>query len=382
MTELFICGDIVNYKNDDGLICSEAMSNIISSADFSICNFEAPIEGFGIPIVKSGSHHSQRIETIRGLKKQGFDLLCLANNHIFDYGIDGIIETKSLAVKNNLETIGAGINLEEAYKPLVKEIGGIRLGFINASEAQFGVINYSSKKDDSGYAWINHSKIDNLVIELKRKCDFVIVLPHAGLEHYSIPQIDWRYRYKQLCDLGADLVVASHPHVPQGYEKYKDSLICYSLGNFYFDSKNYIDKRDDSFSLLIKFYDDKTFSFKPIYHHKENFKVVLTTAKERRIDLLDLNILLEKNYNKVHDEMTIEIYKKRLKRNLIYSLVPIPYDGTALTSIKRIINNWLKRTKRTNKNIQALHLIRNETYQNVYKHALELISKGKNGGEL
>ena len=84
--ELFICGDIVNYENEDGLICESSLEKIIQKADYSIGNFEAPVQSDGRPIVKSGPHHYQRVETIKGLKTQGFDLLCLANNHIYDYG--------------------------------------------------------------------------------------------------------------------------------------------------------------------------------------------------------------------------------------------------------------------------------------------------------
>src|SRR5699024_4860928 len=139
------------------------------------CNFEAPVESEGIPIIKSGPHHYQRKDTIKGLKKQGFDLLCLANNHMYDYGIKGLESTIDLANKSGLETIGAGFNFKEAYKPLIKKIKNIKLGFINACEAQFGVIDYSSDKKDAGYAWLNHSEIDNQILKLKESCDFVIL---------------------------------------------------------------------------------------------------------------------------------------------------------------------------------------------------------------
>jgi len=379
LVELFVCGDIVNYKNTDGLVCSNSLSKIISNADYSICNFEAPVEGVGTPILKAGPHHYQRAATVRGLKQQGFDLMCLANNHMLDYGAEALEKTIEIANEEGLETIGAGMNFKEAYEPLIKVINNIKIGFINVCEAQFGVIDYFSDADEPGYGWINHSEVDKQVIKLNQICDFVIVLAHAGLEHYSIPQKEWRYRYRHLSDLGADLVIGSHPHVPQGYEYHNDSLIFYSLGNFYFDSKNYINKEERSYSLLINLKHDGTLSFKPVFHYKKDLKVCLA-PDEKKVDLQSLTDYLGEEYEKLHDKMALEVYNKRLKRNLIYSLVPIPYDGTILFSIKRIINRLLMRVKKQDKNISALHLIRNETYHNVFKHALELISK-ENMGE-
>lgn len=377
--ELFICGDIVNYENEDGLICESSLEKIIQKADYSIGNFEAPVQSDGRPIVKSGPHHYQRVETIKGLKTQGFDLLCLANNHIYDYGSAGIKETKRLAFEHGLDTIGAGMDFKEAYEPIIKTINDVKIGFVNACEAQFGVLDYFTE-DQAGYAWINHRKIDEIVMGLDKKCDFVIVLAHAGLEHYHVPQKEWRHRYKQLCDLGADVIVGSHPHVPQGYERYNESYIFYSLGNFYFDSKNYINKRDDSYSLLINLSKGKTISFQPVFHYKENLKVRLSPEKEA-IDLDSLNNMLEENYEELHDIMTLEVYNNRLKRDLIYSLSPIPYDGQFITSLRRIASRLLGRTKRKNKNIEALHLLRNETYHNVFQHALEILSKEHKEGK-
>src|SRR5699024_9323102 len=127
--DLFVCGDIVNYKNKDGLICDSSLEKIIKNADYSIGNFEAPIESNGKPIEKSGIHHYQRVETIKGLKVQGFDLLCMANNHIYDYGLTGLKQTKELALAKGLDTLGAGLNFDDAYSPLIKEINKIKIGF-------------------------------------------------------------------------------------------------------------------------------------------------------------------------------------------------------------------------------------------------------------
>ena len=85
MATICVCGDVVNYRHPDGIFCSSDLGAVVSGADYSVVNCEAPVQGYGAPQPKSGPHHSQRVETIAGLKAQGFDLL-LANNHIMDFG--------------------------------------------------------------------------------------------------------------------------------------------------------------------------------------------------------------------------------------------------------------------------------------------------------
>ncbi|MFG6147467.1 CapA family protein [Halobacillus sp. B23F22_1] len=378
MVKLFITGDIINYEHSDGLVCSDEISKVISDADYSICNFEAPIEGYGTPSPKSGRHHFQRKSTIKGLQKQGFNMMCLANNHIMDYGIAALKATIDEANSLKIDTVGAGINFHDAYKPLVKEVNDLKIGFINACEAQFGVKDYYSAEDHPGYAWINHKEIDRKISVLNEECDFVIVLSHAGLEHYNIPQKEWRVRYKHFCDLGADVIVGSHPHVPQGYEYYNNSVIFYSLGNFYFDSSNYRLKEDRSYSLNLNLEKNKKVRFDPLFHHKENGYVQLS-PREQQVNLDLLNANLGENYEELHEEMSLEIYNKTIKKNLIFSLLSFPYDGNIKSTIKRSLSLIFNKRKKQDKTLLSLHLLRNEAYYYATKHAMEIISKDKYG---
>lgn len=364
MTSLFICGDIINYEHVDGLICSDELATVISSADYAVCNFEAPVGGFGQRQPKVGPHHQQQPQTIAGLKQQGFNLLLLANNHIMDFGAEGLSATLSYAQKEKMDTLGAGLDAVAAYKPLIKEIHGVKIGMVNACEAQFGVLDHFERTNSAGYAWINHPKIDKSILDLKRDCDFVIVFSHAGLEHYAIPQKEWRERYKHFCDLGADIVVGSHPHVPQGYESFNGSLVFYSLGNFYFDSKNYKDKEDQSFAVWVDLYDDKSFRFKPIYHYKKNGMVQLAET-DKQINLKSLCAMLGHDYQKQHDQMSLEAYEM-IKHMLIRSL---------LSSMRKMFLRLLHKGNKNSKELLGLHLIRNEAYYFAARHAMELKAK-------
>lgn len=375
MAKVFACGDVVNYFNSDGRVCSPEIQAIIESADYAVCNFEAPIKGYGLSQPKSGPHHAQEVNTLRGLKDQGFDLVLLANNHIFDFGVDGLLATKQEAIEVGLDTVGAGLSKDEAYAPLITEIDGLKIGIINACEAQFGVLDYYEREESAGYAWLNHAQIDKEIINLKKKCDFVLFFAHAGLENFNIPQKEWRERYKHLCDLGVDVVIGAHPHVPQGWERYHKSLIFYSLGNFYFDGGGWENKESCSFAIELDLKKGNSPNFKPIYHYTNNKKVTLAPEK-KQIDLVRLCNLLGDEYCSKHNEMTLTAFES-VQENILRSLSPIPIKKNLRATIKEIIATLLGRRRNINKNLLALHMLRNEAYYFVAKHALELKAEKK-----
>lgn len=157
-----------------------------------------------------------------------------ANNHIMDYNYESLRYTNQKLGEDKafVNFIGAG-SYEEAYKPFVFERDGIRVGIVSVAEAGFGVIK--SELDKYGYAWFLHDSIFKNIDSLRKECDYVIVVSHAGLEEVDIPLPEIRKIYKMFVDMGADMVIGHHPHVIQGKEQYKEGIIYYSLGNFMFD---------------------------------------------------------------------------------------------------------------------------------------------------
>lgn len=379
MAKVFACGDVVNYRNTDGIVCSAELQKVIESADYAVCNFEAPIKGHGTPQPKSGPHHSQQGRTLEGLKKQGFDLVLLANNHMLDYGADGLVATWDAAKTAGLDTVGAGLSKSEAYEPLVKDIEGLKVGIINACEAQFGVLDYFEREDCAGYAWLNHAQVDKNIIKLKEQCDFVLLFAHAGLENFDIPQKEWRERYKHFCDLGVDVVVGAHPHVPQGWERYNSSLIFYSLGNFYFDGGRWADKESQSFAVMLDLKKGEVPQFTPIFHFTEKQKVTIA-PDSKRVDITSLCEMLGSSYQQKHDEMTTTAFLG-VKTNLVRALSPIPVGHSFKSTIKEILATLLGRRRGVSKELLSLHMLRNEAYYYVARHALELQARKKHTDE-
>jgi len=371
---ILVVGDIVNTRNSNSFIDIE-LQKIIKEQDFAICNFEAPIEGDYAKFQKVGPNMSQKRETTQILKKSGFDLLLLANNHMYDYGLEGLESTLSSAKECQLDVIGAGESYSEAYKPMIKELNGLKIGFVNASEAQFGALDESNLYQSSGYAWVNHPLIDETIIELKDKVDKIIVCIHAGLENYPMPLAQWKARYRNLCDLGADAIIGSHPHVPQGFEIYKEKPIFYSLGNFYFDTASFANSADHSFSVILKITKAKIL-FDLIYHYKLDGEVKLSNKRDVPFDVEDLNKLLVNDIE--IEEMYIDAYRnitRRMFTSIYNSYLP---GDTLLQLMRKTILKFIYLPKlKTRREFLLQHLNRNETYRWVTVTAIELLNRKK-----
>lgn len=222
-------------KNPNHILLSNEIIDLFETCDIKCLNFEAPL-AHGEFISPSGNKLVQSNLSPAWAEEIGFNVISLANNHMFDYGEEGLLATKN-AFKNSI-TIGAG-SWDEAYEVKYVTVKGTKIGFLAGTSCDF-----SSLKDKwtdlhkVGCAWINRKEINEIIKSAKSKCDYLIVLSHGGIEFIDVPLPEWRDRYRELIECGADAVIGSHPHVPQGTEIYKEKPIFYSLGNFFFDKKS------------------------------------------------------------------------------------------------------------------------------------------------
>lgn len=157
-------------------------------------------------------------------------IFALANNHMMDYGVDGLEVTKTMLTKAGVPFCGAGANLEEARAPLIVTESGKKIGVISCCERQFGCAETARSGVAEKGLWLVDA-----VKELKQSVDFVIVSCHAAFEHSPFPSPRLRDFYHLLIHVGADVIHGHHAHVPQGWETYRDGLILYGLGNFVVD---------------------------------------------------------------------------------------------------------------------------------------------------
>jgi len=207
---------------------------LIREADLSITNLESPLIDEGTPIPKTGPNLKSPAAAIGVLKDAGFSLVTLANNHIMDYGQEGLNSTLEACRSAGIETVGAGNSLEEAQKPFVCEIQGMRLAVVNIAENEFG----TTQNGTPGCNPLNPVQNYYVIQEAAAQADRVIVIVHGGHEHYELPSTRMKETYRFYADAGAHAVVAHHTHCISGYEVYNETPIFYSLGNFLFDSKS------------------------------------------------------------------------------------------------------------------------------------------------
>jgi poly-gamma-glutamate synthesis protein (capsule biosynthesis protein) len=195
-------------------------------------NLEGPISDVGEDV---GSIYSfrQNPKLIEGLRFAGFDILSFANNHVFDWGRVAFEDTMKRLKEAGIEYVGAGFSREEALSPKIIKIKGLKIAFLAFSN--IGEKFWEAGENSSGIAWLDKENLEYAISKAKPEADILIISMHFGDEYKDQPNADQKYFAKLAIDLGANLVIGHHPHVVQLIEKYKDSYIAYSLGNFIFD---------------------------------------------------------------------------------------------------------------------------------------------------
>ncbi|TEB10784.1 CapA family protein [Pelotomaculum propionicicum] len=173
----------------------------------------------------------------QALQEAGFSVLSLANNHLADFGSEGLLDTLRYLDEAGIGHAGAGENEEEAFAAAFSEVNGLKLAFLAFTDPAIVPDAYLAGVEQPGIAFLEQEKVRAAVQDARRKADFVVVSIHAGREYESEPDLAQTQFARLAVDAGADLVLGHHPHVVQKIEQYKGKYIIYSLGNFIFDQK-------------------------------------------------------------------------------------------------------------------------------------------------
>ena len=169
------------------------------------------------------------------IKKAGFDVVTLANNHSLDKYDYGIVTTVEFYKKNGIKTIGVDSNDYVIFNK-----NGIKICMMNYT---YGINNENEYPDELlnriNILPRNNDdlvKFKNKIRKLKEKTDVIIMFLHWGSEYKTEIDNFQKKWTKILLDLNVDIVIGTHPHVVQKKEIFKDKnnemLVYYSLGNF------------------------------------------------------------------------------------------------------------------------------------------------------
>jgi poly-gamma-glutamate capsule biosynthesis protein CapA/YwtB (metallophosphatase superfamily) len=270
------------------------MAPYLNKADFAAVNLETQIadEKPNQRAPKSVTFFSPP-ETVSALKYAGVDYVTLGNNHTYDYLDSGLKSTIEALNKYNMPYSGAGENEQEALKAYRTSINGIKFGML-------GFVGWEgsatpSQTADSNKGGAAYGSLENIVATVKREIAdsrVTIAQYHGSLEYKDEPTMVTETRLKAAIDAGADLAIAHHPHVAQGFEVYKGKLIAYSMGNFIFDQFFYA--TNHSFVLYV-WMDGETFyraEVVPVY--LQGYVPTPATGEHRGRILARLNDLTNK----------------------------------------------------------------------------------------
>jgi poly-gamma-glutamate synthesis protein (capsule biosynthesis protein) len=243
MIKLLIAGDLVPLGRVASLIEAEKYEEIFEQVhlltqeqDYSIVNLEAPIViNDAKPIDKYGPHLKCKKNVLKSIQYAGFNCVSLANNHIRDYGDEGVIDTLSSCLGFGIDVVGAGVNLDEASKILYKNIKNKKIAIVNFCENEFSI----ATKQNAGANPLNIVANYYKIHETKQNADYVIVIIHGGHEHYQLPSPRMKETYRFFAEAGANVIINHHQHCYSGYEVYKNIPIFYGLGNFCFENEKY-----------------------------------------------------------------------------------------------------------------------------------------------
>ena len=258
-----IAGDVGVRRPDPKSIFAH-VADVLRAADITLVNQEWPLCDRGEPWPgKAGKVIGSPPEAVEALTFAGVDVVGLANNHMLNYGAEGMFQTLEVLDAAGIAHAGAGVDLEAAHTPAIVERRGISVAVLSYTsvftpgweagprkpglatvriEASYTPYYRAREMPGSPYDLAttpdptDAARLEADIRVARQRADVVIVTWHWGVsmryQHLVPYQIELGRR---AIDAGADLVVGHHPHTVQPIEIYRGRAICYSLAQFGFD---------------------------------------------------------------------------------------------------------------------------------------------------
>lgn len=238
---LAFAGDTHFHDRTAGLLRNPStaigpFSSQLQAADFAMVNLETAITDRGTPEPKD-YHFRTTPAAYEALKAAGIDLASIANNHGMDYGRVGLSDTLSSAALAGFPLVGAGNNIDEAYKPYFTTVKGVRIGVVAMNQVHDNKNEWKPLENRSGIAYaFDVARSVQAVVDARAGADLVIAYLHYGTQSATCPNPEQKSIAAALSGAGADIIVGTHAHVLQGDGYLGTTYVHYGLGNFVWHS--------------------------------------------------------------------------------------------------------------------------------------------------
>lgn len=258
------CGDFAPCQRYEPVVLERGgevfgdLRSEIAAVDLAFANVEAPLCIDAQPIVKFGASLKADPMCATALVEAGFAVAGLANNHILDFGPEGLKSTLEACERAGLMTCGAGLDASAAAKPLLVSRNGVRIALIAVAEKEFNAAGTHTP----GAAILDPIDISRQIAAVRSEVDVLVVTIHGGNEYFPFPRPGLRRLCRYITEAGADAVVCHHTHVAGAYEIHEGKPIVYSVGNLLFDVSPTPEGWEEAYAAKLVFRKDGSNGFR------------------------------------------------------------------------------------------------------------------------
>ena len=230
--------NIVGDVHGESAIAQDAILSLkkyFADGDLNIFNLETAITE---EVKKEEKEYNFKTDPdfLKTLKSIGLNVATIANNHSYDFGEKGFLDTINALDEAKISYVGGGVNSDIAYQGQIFTVKGLKIGVLGIAKVNGGPLSIAGKDKAGTTNGYDSVSTENAITAIRKVSDIVIVLPHWGEEGSFCPRSSEIASAKKWQSLGADIIVGSHTHTLQEVQLKDNKLIAYSMGNFIFYS--------------------------------------------------------------------------------------------------------------------------------------------------
>lgn len=373
---ILVMSDIVPPESRDNAFTEGKMEELLDGkiyealreAELNIVNLECPLMDEGEKIKKWGSYLKAPASSVNLLQKIPNLLVNLSNNHIRDYGDEGVLNTISVLEKNGITYVGAGKNIYEMKKASIHTVGQKKVAVFSCTEHEFS----HADETHAGANPLDDFQDVFTIQQLANENDYVIVLYHGGCEFYEYPTPLQQKRLRSYIKAGADVVICQHSHCIGSVEEYEKGTIIYGQGGFLFaDRKEVvanIQNRDMwNNGMMVKIEPaNKTIS--NLFYCKEGQKLIWKEPSKAQKQLQERSAnLCRKDFVEKEWKKYCHSHKEYLSVLELWNEPPAGFVGR----LKYIAKKILKPQRKVEEYLRVYDYLSCETHEELIKYLVD-----------